>query len=198
MKLFLSPEPLPSEHGFTLIELMVTLAVLAILAAIAIPNLQGLVLRGALDASATEFRSTIARARQEAVTRNVVVSITPAATAGASPNLQWTGDFALFVNPLNVATFAAGSVGAGTDVRTAEMLSVGNFFGANKVKMLGASNSHISFLGDGRPVIRIGDVSNQSFELCVDPTIVTGENSRVFAISTAGRVSITRSTRASC
>lgn len=55
--------------GFTLLELMVTLAVAAILVTIAIPSYRGLVQRNALTASVNDLVGDLNYARSEAVTR---------------------------------------------------------------------------------------------------------------------------------
>lgn len=55
--------------GFTLLELMVTLAVAAILVTIAIPSYRGLVQRNTLTASVNDLVGDLNYARSEAVTR---------------------------------------------------------------------------------------------------------------------------------
>lgn len=61
--------------GFTLIELMVTIAVLAIIAAIAAPAMQSLIAANRLSAASTEVVTALQLARTEATRRNAPVTV---------------------------------------------------------------------------------------------------------------------------
>ncbi|MCD9086513.1 GspH/FimT family pseudopilin [Stenotrophomonas sp. SY1] len=61
--------------GFTLVELMVTIAVLAIIAAIAVPSMQGIIKSNRLSAASTELVAALQLARAEAVRRNARVTV---------------------------------------------------------------------------------------------------------------------------
>lgn len=66
--------------GFTLVELMVTIAIVAILAAIAGPSIDQLTRRTKLDADTERFQSAMAYARSEAIKRSTTVSMVPSTT----------------------------------------------------------------------------------------------------------------------
>lgn len=61
--------------GFTLIEMMVTVAVLAILTMIALPNYRTFVLNSRMTAQANDFLVALQLARSEAIKRNAPVTL---------------------------------------------------------------------------------------------------------------------------
>ena len=72
-------------RGFTLLELMVTIAVLAILTTIAVPNFRDLIQNNRVTTQANELVSALTFARTEAVKRGRNVEV---AVAAANPG--WT------------------------------------------------------------------------------------------------------------
>jgi len=62
-------------HGFTLIELMITLALLTIVVGIAVPNFTAFIKRTQLQGQAEDLVATLQYARGEAVTRRTTAEV---------------------------------------------------------------------------------------------------------------------------
>lgn len=94
-----------SAEGFTLVELMVTVAVLAVLAALAAPAFNEFFEKGRLRAAVDETQSLLASARQEAVkaNREVVFSIGGTTTAWCAGANMADDPATLGINPLPAA-----------------------------------------------------------------------------------------------
>jgi type IV fimbrial biogenesis protein FimT len=65
-------------RGFTTVELMVVVCILAILTAIAVPNMRGLIQTQRVKTASFDVFSGLTLARSEAIKRNVTVTLTPA------------------------------------------------------------------------------------------------------------------------
>jgi type IV fimbrial biogenesis protein FimT len=65
------------KNGFTLVELLVTLALLAIMMGVAVPNMSQFLANQRVSAQATELLSSLAYARSEASKRNTNIVILP-------------------------------------------------------------------------------------------------------------------------
>lgn len=68
-----------SVKGFTLVELMVTVVVLAILIAIAVPGLRGFIDGSSARAQANQYRDMLTYARSEAINKGAPVRVKPLA-----------------------------------------------------------------------------------------------------------------------
>lgn len=90
-------------RGFTLIEMMVVVALVAIAASMAAPSLRGMLVRNRTAAASNEFVASVLRARSEAVSRNTCVTVCRS-TLGTTPpqcdaGADWRVGWIAFANP---------------------------------------------------------------------------------------------------
>ena len=129
------------QPGFTLIELIITLAIAAILMAVAIPSFQSFVLNNRISAQANDFMASIGLTRSEAVKRATRVTIcksangTSCATAGS-----WAQGWIVFID---------GSTAGLVDGIDAVLQVRGPLEGANTFAGTGSSVSFVAYEATG-------------------------------------------------
>ena len=182
------------KQGFTLIELIVAMAVLAILVVAATPSFLSVMNNNKLTANANELLTTFQVARMESVRRNARVVVcrndTPdTATACNTAAGQWAGWM----------SFADDGAGGGTardGVRNGAetVISRGTF--AAPIQLLSspaisADDSRFHFRSDGLAYSDTGVLLNAQFSFCIITT-QPPENTRLITIGSGSRMAITR------
>ncbi|QLE99416.1 GspH/FimT family pseudopilin [Neptunomonas phycophila] len=153
-------------RGFTLIELMVTIAVLAIIVTIGIPGFSNLIRNTTASGLSNDMVGAFQFARSEAVNRNELVGVCSGQTVAAC-GAGWTNGWIVFV------------VSDGAILRRWEAPDSDAIINQDA-----GANSTIIFGGDGRAVSATN--INMNIDGCTD------NEERVLSINTLGRVSIRR------
>ncbi|MFC5473252.1 GspH/FimT family pseudopilin [Paraherbaspirillum soli] len=85
-------KPLRQAAGFTLVELMLAIAVLAILLGVGIPAMQNFIIANRLSGEVRQFVAANMRARSEAIMRGRPVQLCRSVNAGNGPDACDSGD----------------------------------------------------------------------------------------------------------
>jgi type IV fimbrial biogenesis protein FimT len=96
------------NNGFTLVELMVTVAIVGIVAAIAAPSFQGMLNDTRSSSIANEFAASINLARSEAIKRGKQVTVCKSDITASSPtcssSANWQNGWLIFVDTGTIGT----------------------------------------------------------------------------------------------
>lgn len=168
--------PITRRSGFSLIEILVTLSVLAILLALAAPSLQSLVRNNRLTGLTNDLVSALNFARSEAVKRGGRITVCKSANSGAaapgcSTTASWRDGWLVFVD-------TSGTVGIfdSTDVR----LRVGQPSSGNAtVTPDSAFANFVSYLPSG------ASSASANMAVCLESV------ARTISINTTGRIQVT-------
>ncbi|MFT7373587.1 MAG: type IV fimbrial biogenesis protein FimT [Oleiphilaceae bacterium] len=146
--------------GFTLLELLVTLVVLSVVVAVAIPSFQSTIEKNSISASISEFAATLRLARTEAVKRGRLVVVCPSADQ-ASCSGTWQNGWLVFED-----TNANGSYSAVADdlIRVHEALVADNILQWSDAGSATWADDVTTFIQyNGRGLIT---TSNGTFKVC--------------------------------
>jgi type IV fimbrial biogenesis protein FimT len=161
------------SNGFTLIEMMVTIAVAAVLVAWSVPSLNNLLIGNRLTAKTNDLVGSIQYARSEAVKRGRLVNVSSkTAAATCTSACDWKDGWRVWVDANNNASFDSGE----------ELRDIPAASGFKNL-VFDTGQATIAFLPNGS----LNQTSNVSFAMNTSD-MNAGNNYRAVCIAYAGVV----------
>ena len=173
------------SRGFTLIELMVTLAVAAILLTVAVPNFREFIERNRVSSHTNMMVGALQLARSEAIKRgaNLVILCKSSNGSSCSSSANWRDGWLLFANKDADKTYTAG-----TDelIRRYDAMPKLNITSGNSFQCWIGFGSNGYPEGSGTNCAG-GAVGNDTFSICAASTTAT-RHGRSIIINKIGRI----------
>lgn len=167
-----------STKGLTLVELLITIAVAAIIITVGVPSMTSLYEASRAEAGIQTLQSSITFARSQAVSYGGRVTVCPLESGACTTN--WKKGFTIFLDRNN----PQGSLnGDDTIIKVVE--------GFNDKDFVSFGASFISFTADGL-------VSGTSGQFAYCPTTKTNEASQAFNVSPSGNLRMETSATITC
>ena len=151
------------KRGFTMIELMVALTILAILASLAVPSLQVFFVRNNFANIGNEFSGSLLRARNEAVSKNMCTTMCMSDTVdNATPfckqNTQdWQVGWIVFLNANCDSNYGKDAATPGNAVAAQDMILVRRVGNTNYTVMAQSNTRRIDFDARGKAGLGTAD-----------------------------------------
>jgi type IV fimbrial biogenesis protein FimT len=188
-----------TESGFTLIELMMTLVVAAILLGLGVPSMKVLIQNGKITGARDDLRSALYLARSAAINENAAGCICPTDDAlAAAPVCKGTGEWETgWVAFAEISDVSGSCVfDAGTDILLKVYDGSQNdptrFTVRNDNVSINTQN-YIRFNSRGAPVLSNGSIQQGVFTICDDRGVTVDSEGK--SVARAIILSVSGSTR---
>lgn len=176
-----------APRGFTLIELMVTIAIIAIMMMIAAPSFSSFQRSSDLSASANAFLSTMAATRAEAMKRGVKAYIVP-----IDPDNNWAKGWRAFADTNWDGVYTAADVLISEQEALPSTVTVTT---ATDVDGFARGSSfYVAFNGSGYPTLKSTDTGTPSGAIQFS---ISGSDKRV-VLNPVGRMRVCKASDTSC
>ena len=171
-----------STPGFGLIELMIVIAIIAILTVIALPSYQRTIQRNRVITDANDLLAAINLARNEAVARGRPVTVCASANStscDSTSNANWSGGYIVFTDfdPVGVVDLGAGD----TILRV-----IGPAAAHDTVQVTGNPSGYLSFTRTGTAKY-VGAAADRMLQFTVFPTPCQADAVRQVTVTNLGR-----------
>jgi type IV fimbrial biogenesis protein FimT len=162
-------------YGFSMVELLMTLLLIAILAAIAYPSYRSFMQNTRATAVTNEFMSALAYARSEALKRGLPVTVCPASDTNLTDcgnSGSWSNGWIVFVDP-----DADGAIGNSADrLKTHDQLQGGS--------VVTSTQARVTYNRSGFLTAGVGSFT-------VTAAGCSGNSARLITLSATGRANVT-------
>lgn len=175
--------------GFSLIELMVVIAIAAVLATLAVPSFQGMIASSNLTSTTNDLIATLARAKSDAIRRGKRVTVCMSAD-GMTCNTSgdWAQGWIMFNDDDHVDANA-------TVENTSDITAVTVALTNNIVVKAKSSQSYFSYSADGQAKLMNGGSGAGTIRVCSTSSALTNDTrARDIVINWVGRVNLEKPT----
>lgn len=179
-----------AERGFTLVELMISIAVLAVLLGIAAPSFRSMTATSELRSVSSELITTLAQARSEAIKRGGRVTVCMTAdgtTCSSATSTAWENGWIMFTD--DIRTGATASIDAGPPAET--VLRV--FPKSADSIVINGNMTYVSYSADGVSKTMDGGFGAGTLRVCSKSAGISDDvRARQLTLSATGRVVVTQ------
>lgn len=175
-----------ANRGFTLLELLILIAVLAILLSVAVPSFFSAIQNSRMTAQANDLVTAFQLARSEALKRKVPISICASDTSADEPTCgsDWSEGWIVIID-----SNAVGTTSASYDSYDDDVLRVWSALTGDAAISGTNAPDFVRYLPNGQIDLDAGDPAPE-FEMRIPKC--TGEKQRNIEISRTGRASAER------
>ena len=181
LNIFQSHQPTAAHlvRGFSLIEVMVTVGILGVLAALAGPSFQPLIAKWRVLQTVDNMKSTIYYARSEAIKRGGGLGVQKAKNVGsctlAGTNQEWGCGWFVFVD-----NNGNGKWNAGEEI----LQTISPPINVNVMHTSGSTNIKVDRYG------MMSGLNAKGFAFTPEPTSITSSATRSLCMSSGGRIRV--------
>ena len=161
--------------GFTLIELMITIAIIGIVALFGIPAFSDFILNNRIRGQTSDFVVQLTHARSEAMRTATRITLCPGTSSGCA-GTNWENGWVVFVDANANAAVDSGET----------VIGVGPALDGSNTLRSTAFSTYISFRHDGGSTSIDGSGLAGAFALCDSRGY--GANARAIAVTVSGRM----------